>query len=89
MLRNTDYIQQLATYVKKNLAKGYTLDSLRVALQEQGYSRTAIEKAINITNQQLASQAPKMIEKPVIKVETEPPVEEKLIFWQKIKRLFS
>jgi hypothetical protein len=61
--------QQLADYVKKNLAKGYTLDSLRFSLVKQGYSRTSVEKAIEIANKQLASTAPKMEEKPVIKYE--------------------
>lgn len=85
-LRNTDYIQQLANYIKKNISKGYTLDSLRVALQSQGYNRVSIEKAIKIANEQLAKEAPKMVEKPFIKVETEPPIIEKKPWW---KRLFG
>lgn len=62
--------QQLADYIKKNLAKGYTLDSLRYSLLKQGYSRTSVEKALEIANTQLADSAPKMVEKPVIKYET-------------------
>lgn len=89
MLRETDYIQQLANYIKRNLAKGYTLDSLNISLQAQDYSKTAIERAIKLANEQLAASAPKMIEKPVIKVETQPPIEEKKGFWQKIKSWFS
>jgi SOS response regulatory protein OraA/RecX len=61
--------QQLADYIKKNITKGYTLDSLKYSLMKQGYSRTCVEKAIEIANAQLASQAPKMIEKPAIKYE--------------------
>jgi len=61
--------QQLADYIKRNLSKGYTLDSLRFALMNQGYSRTSIEKAIELANKQLAEQAPKMQEKPIIKYE--------------------
>ncbi len=61
--------QQLADHIKKNLQKGYTVDSLRFSLLQQGYSRTSVEKAIEIANHQLASQAPKMEEKPVIKYE--------------------
>ncbi len=87
--RATDYIQQLADYIKKNLSKGYTLDALTISLQNQGYSRAAIERAISIANAELASQAPKMIEKPVINIETEPPAEVKPSFWQRIKNLFS
>lgn len=87
--RETDYIQQLANYIKKNISRGYTVDSLRVALMEQNYSRSSIERAIQLANEQLAMQAPKMIEKPVIKVETEPPIPEQAGFWSKLKAIFS
>lgn len=92
MHRDTDYIQQLANYVKKNLAKGYTLDSLKWALVSQGYGRIAIDQAIRLANEQLASQAPKMVEKPVIKVKVEPAIEqieEERGFWARIKSWFS
>jgi len=89
MPRQTDYIQQLANYIKRNLAKGYTLDSLKTSLEQQDYSRSAIERAIQLANEQLSKQAPKMIEKPVIKVEIEPPIEEKKSLWQKIKGWFE
>jgi hypothetical protein len=79
------YIQQLADYIKRNLAKGYTIDSLRIALQDQEYSRLSIEQAITLAHKQLALAAPKMQEKPVIKYEIEPHVEIKRSFWQKIK----
>ena len=61
--------QQLADYIKKNLAKGYTADSLKFSLISQGYSRTCVEKAIEIANKQLADSAPKMVEKPTVKYE--------------------
>ena len=64
-----NYIQQLAEYIKKNLQKGYTIDSLKIALEAQDYSRSCIERAIRLANEQLAKQAPKMKEKPVIKYE--------------------
>ncbi len=82
------YIQQLADYIKRNLAKGYTLDSLRIALENQEYSKLSIEQAIELAHKQLASSAPKMQEKPVIKYHFEPAIEvneEKKSFWQKIK----
>lgn len=62
--------QQLADYIKKNLAKGYTLDSLKYSLIKQGYSKTSIEKAMEMANKQLAANAPKMVEKPVVRFET-------------------
>ena len=61
------YIQQLASYIKRNLAKGYTLDSLKLSLESQEYSRSAIDKSIKIANDQLATIAPRMEEKPKIK----------------------
>jgi hypothetical protein len=69
MKKPESYIQQLANYIKKNLAKGYTLDSLKIALENQEYSRSAIDKAISLVNEQLALQAPVMKEKPNIKYE--------------------
>ncbi len=87
--RKTDYIQQLADYVKKNLSKGYTLESLKWALVNQGYSRTEVERAISLANEQLASSAPKMIEKPKITIETIPPTEiEKKGLFSRIKEWF-
>ena len=86
------YIQQLVNYLKKNLAKGYTLESLKWALINQGYSRTEVERAIKLTNEELARQAPKLKEKPIIKVEREPILQEiepeKLSFSDKIKSFF-
>ena len=86
--RATDYIQQLADYIKKNLSKGYTLDSLKFALQNQGYSRSSIDRAIELANEQLAKLAPKMIEKPVIKIERIPVEQEqekpKKSWWRKL-----
>ena len=66
MQRPDDYLQQLADYVKRNLSKGYTVDSLKFSLMNQGYSRVAVENAIELANKQLASQAPLMKEKPQI-----------------------
>lgn len=63
------YIQQLASYIKRNLAKGYTLEALKISLEKQDYSRASIERAIKLANEQLAASAPVMIEKPVIKYE--------------------
>ncbi len=87
--RNTDYIQQLVNYIKKNLSKGYTQESLKWALVNQGHSRDSVDKAITQANEQLALQAPKLVEKPVIKVEIEPKIEEKPGFWGRIKSWFS
>ena len=64
--KSKDYLQQLADYIKRNLSKGYTLDSLKFSLQTQGYSRVSVDNAIKLANEQLASLAPPMKEKPQI-----------------------
>lgn len=89
MRRDEGYLQQLANYIKKNISKGYTSESLKWALINQDYTRVEVEKAIDIANKQLAAEAPVMKEKPVIKVETIPPVEEKKGFWNKVKSWFE
>lgn len=89
------YIEQIVNYIKKNLSKGYTLDSLKFALFDQGYSKSSIERAIQIVNKQLAKKAPILKEKPVIRIERIPiyndlPEEETTeSFWDKIKKIFS
>jgi hypothetical protein len=66
MIREGDHIQQLAEYIKKNISKGYTTESLKFSLMNQGYSRISVEKAIELANEQLAEKAPVMKEKPLI-----------------------
>lgn len=63
------YIGQLVDYFKKNLKKGYTADSLKWALVNQGYSKTAVDRAAERANKELAKDAPILKEKPVIKYE--------------------
>lgn len=59
-------VRKLADYFKKNLAKGYTTESLKWALIKQGYSRIEVEKAIDLVTQELAEEAPLLKEKPKI-----------------------
>ncbi|MBI2047335.1 hypothetical protein HYT26_04215 [Candidatus Pacearchaeota archaeon] len=90
MITNTNYLKQLVSYIKKNLSKGYTIEALKWALVNQGYSRGSVEKAIDITNRELAASAPKLVEKPVIRyeaVDEEKP--EKKGFWQRIADFFK
>lgn len=89
--KSKDYIQQLADHIKRNLAKGYTIDSLRFSLMRQGYSRISVEEAIKRANEQLAASAPEMKETPQItyKVEPEFVEPEPLGLWQRIKSWFS
>ena len=59
-------VRQLVDYIKKNLSKGYTLDSLKFSLMAQGYSRLSVTEAIDIANKELAAEVPPMEEKPQI-----------------------
>ena len=79
---------RLKNYLKKNLKKGYTIESLKWALIKQGYSRTAIEKAIEQIHKELAEKAPVLKEKPVISYqivdENDNPIEVKKSFWKRL-----
>jgi hypothetical protein len=61
--------QELADHIKKNLAKGYTPDAVKYSLINQGYSRTTVEKALDMAQKQLAVSVPKIEEKPKITYE--------------------
>ena len=64
-----DYKRKLTDYIKKNLSKGYTVDSLKWALIKQGYSRSAVEIAIKNANKELANSAPVLDIRPIIRHE--------------------
>jgi len=89
MSRREDYINKLVDYAKSNLKKGYTKESLKWALINQGHSRLEVVKALERVESELAAEAPVLKTKPQITYETEPesmPVLEKKSFW---KRLFG
>ena len=78
---------ELADYIKKNLKKGYTLDSLKVALSNQDYSKMEVEKAIKRVQQELSREAPILKTRPQIEhriVEPKIVPEEKKSFWKKL-----
>ncbi len=84
-----NYVGKLSQYIKKNLKKGYTKDSLRWALINQGHSRLEVEKAFLAVEQEMAEEAPILETKPEISYEVVEPanaVVEKKSFW---KRLFG
>jgi SOS response regulatory protein OraA/RecX len=64
-----DYKRNVIDYFKKNLLKGYTAETLKWALINQGYSRSIVERALEIAQKELAEKAPLLKEKPVIKYE--------------------
>ena len=87
MRKDKNYVHQLVDYIKNNLKKGYTKESLKWALVSQGHSRMEVEKAIRLLDAEMASEAPVLKTKPIITYEViEPPSEQKKSFW---KRLFG
>ena len=52
--------EQLVEYIKKNLKKSYTPDTLKYSLLSQGYSRTSIDKALEQAKEQLKQETPKI-----------------------------
>ena len=83
------HLEQLSEYLKKNLKKGYTTDSLKFSLIRQGYTRISIEKAIELANKQLSGEVPLMKEKPEIIYKIEPEIENKNFFRKLIDWLFG
>ena len=87
-MKETVHVKRLAEYFKRNIKKGYTSDSLKWALINQGYQRFSVEKAIEMANQDLAREAPVLREKPVITHEivdeTGNMVEVKKSWWRRL-----
>jgi len=87
-MEDYNYRKKIIDYLKKNLKKGYTLESLRWALIGQGYSKTSVERAIEEFNKELARKAPILKEEPVIKYEivdeNDRPIKIKKSFWKRI-----
>jgi hypothetical protein len=88
-MRESERLQKITDYFKKNLKKGYTEDSLKWALIDQGYSRTIIEKATEQMHKELAEKAPVLKEKPKINYqiidEYDQPVSIKKSWWNFFK----
>jgi len=68
-MEDYNYRKKIIDYLKKNLKKGYTIESLKWALIGQGYSRISVERAVEELNKELARKAPILKEEPVIKYE--------------------
>lgn len=87
-----NYRTKLVEYVKKNIKKGYSIESLRWALINQGYAKVIIENAITEANKELAKEVPIFKEKPQIKYEIvdeyNRPVKIKKPFFKKISKKF-
>lgn len=69
MPKDLNYLSQLVDYIKKNLKKGYTKESLRWALIGQEHSKMEVERALNRAEEELAKEAPLLKTKPKITYE--------------------
>ena len=87
-MRETEQKRKLVNYIQSNLRKGYTLESLKWALISQDYSRPFVDKAIEEANQEMASKAPLVEDKPKISYqimdEHDEPVTIEKPWWKKI-----
>ena len=54
--RENDRLSKILFYLKKNTEKGYPLESLRIALLGQGYTRTDVQKAVEELHKQKAKE---------------------------------
>jgi len=85
MSKKEDYVNRLVDYAKKNLMKGYTKESLKWALINQGHSRLEVVKALERVDAELAAEAPVLKTRPQIVYQEEPasaPVKKSL--WQRL-----
>ena len=71
MIKKKPLVDELVDYLKRNLKKGYTRESLRWALINQGYSRMEVENALKKVDIELANEAPVLKTRPEIKHEFE------------------
>ena len=85
------YRKKLVEYIKKNLRKGYPIETLKIALINQNYSRTTVEEAVIQATKEMASEAPTLKEKPIIEHEVivDEPILEKKSFWKKLFGFFK
>lgn len=61
--------KSIVEYLKRNIKKGYSIDSLKWALVNQGYRRAIIESSIIDANKDLSKKVPVFKEKPKIRYE--------------------
>ncbi len=82
------YKRKLVDYLKKNLKKAYPADTLKWALINQGYSKIAVQRALEQATKELAEKASVLKEKPVIKYqiidENDNPITIKKSFFKRI-----
>lgn len=83
--KSKNYLEDIVDYIKKNLKKGYTKESLKWALVNQGYSKIEVEKALRAVDLELAKNAPILKTEPVITYEATPAeAPEEKPFWKRM-----
>ncbi|MBM3233002.1 hypothetical protein FJZ18_02445 [Candidatus Pacearchaeota archaeon] len=88
MQKKEDYIGSISEYIKRNLKKGYTKESLKWALVKQGHSRLEVDKAMAKVDSELANMAPILKTKPEITLEVIEPqgaIVKKKSLWAKLR----
>jgi hypothetical protein len=90
-LRSGDYINDLVRYIESNLGSGYREDQLRFLLINQGYSRSAVEKAFRIVKQKGPVVVPqvKKAEAPKVEAVHDDLPQPKKGFFAKLFSMFS
>ena len=87
-MREAEYKKKLVDYLKKNLKKEYSQESLRWALVKQGYSKTLVDEAIREAIKDLSKEAAFPKEKPVITHEligeNDQPISLERPWWKKL-----
>jgi len=86
MKHDFEYNKKLVNYVKKNIKKGYTTESLKWALINQDHSKIKVEKAIETAHEELAKEAPILKSRPTIKHEVIIPKNKKIQFHEPTKK---
>jgi hypothetical protein len=82
------YVEEIKKYLNKNLDKGYKLGDLKIQLKRNGYSQSAISKAVDEVEKE---RNKKIVEvKEDIKEEKIEVIPEKEIgFFSRIKNIFK
>jgi len=81
------YKRKIIDYLKKNMKKGYPVQTLRFALIGQGYLRPMIDESIEVAIKEMAREAPVLKEKPQIEHEVvvdNTPVPVKKSWWRRL-----
>ncbi len=55
--------RNLIEHTKKNISKGYSKESLKWALVDQGHSKSEVKEILEIANKELEKEKPKSVEK--------------------------